>query len=54
MRETHMTKQDQEFIRLRNQVFKVIASGAKNGKKWRSFREYMDFYYKKLPSKPRK
>lgn len=49
-RTTSMTKQDQEFMKLRDQVFKVIPQGTSNGKQWRAFREYMDFYYKKLPS----
>lgn len=50
MRNTSMNKQDREFMKLRDQVFRVIPSGTQNGKKWRAFREYMDFYYKKVPS----
>ena len=50
MRETYTTEQDVEFMKLRDKVFKVIPEGEKNGKKWRAFRDYMNFCYKKLSS----
>lgn len=50
MRDTSMSKPDAEFMKLRDQVFKVIPQGTSNGKKWRAFRAYMDFYYKNLPN----
>lgn len=50
MRETYISEQDAEFMKLRDQVLKVIPPGTSNGKKWRAFREYMNSYYKKLPS----
>lgn len=47
---SEMTKQDKEFMKLRDQVFKKIPQGTKNSKKWKAFSSYMNFYYKKLPS----
>lgn len=55
MRSTYMTKQDKEFMDLRDKVKKVIPYGSidhktkrQQAKKWRAFKEYMDFYYKNL------
>lgn len=48
MRETYMTQQDKDFMKLRDEVFKIIPQGEKNYKTWKRFREYMEFYYKHL------
>lgn len=50
MKETYIINQDKQFMKLRDQVFKLIPAGKDYGKKWRAFREYMNFYYKRIPS----
>lgn len=46
MRETAVTNEEKEIMELARQVRKII----KTHKQWVRFREYMAFYYKKLPS----
>ena len=45
MKNTATTKQDRDFMKLRDRVFKVIPAGVKNSKEWRQFMKYMDVYY---------
>lgn len=56
MRSIHITKQDKEFMKLRDQVLKIIPivrEGDEKGKiemrkKWKAFRIYMGSYYRKV------
>lgn len=55
MRETGTTIEDEEFMNLRDEIFKTIPHGdiinkRIQAKKWRRFRNYMEFYYKNYPS----
>lgn len=46
MRETALTKRDRDFMELGKKVQEVIKTPAE----WKRFKQYTDFYYKKLPS----
>lgn len=49
-RETGMTKEDVEFMKMGEAVLKYIPQGKDRAYKWRKFKAYMEFYYRDMPN----